>query len=175
MKKYIILLSFLCACVGIWLFYDKPQKSKESLQNMPITHIVVEKSKRTLTLYNNDEIVKIYSIALGGNPIGHKQFEGDKKTPEGTYVIDSKNPNSRYFLNLGISYPNEIDKAFAKNAGKSAGGDIKIHGLPNGFGFASAIFKAYGDWTNGCIALDNESMQEIYNLVPINTPITILP
>ncbi|WP_238699127.1 L,D-transpeptidase family protein [Helicobacter sp. MIT 05-5294] len=79
------------------------------------------------------------------------------------------------FLNLGISYPNEADKEYAHNLGKSAGGDIKIHGLPNGFGFAKEAFRLYGDWTNGCIAVDNESMQEIYNLVPIGTRITILP
>lgn len=177
MRKYLvmILISFFCACVGIVIFYDKPAQILESQQDIHITHIVVEKAKRTLSLYAGDEIIKTYAIALGKNPIGHKQFEGDSKTPEGEYVIDSKNPKSRYFLNLGISYPNEADKAYAQNLNKSAGGDIKIHGLPNGFGFAKGIFKLYGDWTDGCIGVDNESMQEIYQLVPIGTTITILP
>lgn len=178
-KIYIAIL--LSLCVGICyygLMYAERHKHyivDSSLENK-ITKIVVEKHKRVLHLYHNDTLLKSYaSVALGKNPIGHKQFEGDKKTPEGLYYIDSKNPKSRYFLNLGISYPNKSDTEYAKKYQKSAGGDIKIHGLPNGMSVAKDIFATFGDWTDGCIALPNESMYELYHVVKIGTPILILP
>jgi murein L,D-transpeptidase YafK len=139
-----------------------------------VDKIVVHKSKREMIVLKNDSILKIYKIALGSNPIGKKQFQGDMKTPEGEYTINSKNPQSAYFLNLGISYPNANDLNFAKRNNKSAGGDIKIHGLPNGSG---AIGRAHllSDWTHGCIAVTNEEIKELYESVPIGTPIQILP
>lgn len=123
-------------------------------------------------LYSQDTVVKTYTIALGFNPIGHKEVEGDGKTPEGQYYIDSKNPNSAYHLNLGISYPNEQDRERAQAMGQSAGGDIKIHGLKNGFGFIGEDHSEK-DWTAGCIAVTNEEMEELYRSVSVNTPIEI--
>ncbi|RDU66067.1 hypothetical protein CQA53_04485 [Helicobacter didelphidarum] len=181
MRKILLMSSIgiitLCSILFMSLVYaDKNRQYAidNSLKNK-ITKIVVLKEKRKLQLYHNEEILKEYHIALGKNPIGHKQFEGDSKTPEGNYIIDSKNPKSRYFLNLGINYPNTKDREYAKQHGKSAGGDIKIHGLPNGMNIAAGLFQSYGDWTDGCIALDNRDVKEIYESVKIGTPIVILP
>ncbi|WP_207551816.1 L,D-transpeptidase family protein [Rodentibacter trehalosifermentans] len=100
-------------------------------KNANITRLVVFKSKRQMWAYDKDKLMKIYPVSLGGNPVEHKQFEGDQKTPEGIYRINERNPHSHYHKNLGISYPNTQDKAYAASQGKSAGGLIKIHGLPN--------------------------------------------
>lgn len=133
-----------------------------------ITHVYVEKANRRMMLLHGNEIVKMYNIDLGFAPEGHKQFEGDGRTPEGTYLIDRRNPNSAYYLSLGISYPNTIDYAFAKQAGRSAGGNIFLHGRAN---------KDNGqrDWTAGCIAVTDAEMYEIYSMVRTGTPITIKP
>ena len=124
--------------------------------------------------YVNDEIEKTYSISLGGNSVGKKTCQGDKKTPEGTYYTNSKNANSKYHKNLGISYPNSNDVAYAKKAGLSPGGDIKIHGLPNGMEFVGGLHKMF-DWTAGCIAVNNSEIDELYELVAIGTVIVIKP
>ena len=139
-----------------------------------VDKIVVHKKERKMAVFKNDSLLKTYYISLGANPIGAKQFQGDMKTPEGTYTINSKNPHSAYYLNLGISYPNATEKEFALKHGKSAGGDIKIHGLPNG---SANIGKAHllSDWTHGCIAVTNEEIKELYNYVPIGTTIIIYP
>lgn len=163
--------------IGIFAF-PMCKQNADNLYNVPLKSkadkIVVYKSKRELMIYKNDSVLKIYRIALGNNPIGKKQFQGDMKTPEGEYTINSKNPQSDYYLNLGISYPNKNDLSFAKKNNKSAGGDIKIHGLPNGSG---ALGKAHllSDWTHGCIAVTNEEIKELYEYVPIGTPIHIFP
>ena len=115
-----------------------------------------------MQVYNKSTLVKTYKISLGKQPLGHKQFEGDNKTPEGIYYINGKNPNSLYHKNLGISYPNKHDKSFAKKHGKSAGGLIKIHGLPNGKGKIGKLHLMY-DWTAGCIAVTNKEIDEIYS------------
>lgn len=134
-----------------------------------VTSIVVNKSDRKMYLLHHDRVLKDYRFELGFAPVGHKQFEGDGKTPEGTYIIDRRNPNSRFHLSLGISYPNEQDIAFAKAMGKKPGGDIFIHGQPN-------AFKAKGDdWTWGCIAVKNREMEQIYAMVNNGTVITIRP
>ena len=143
-------------------------------ENTPITRLVVMKSKRQMWAYNQDILVKIYPISLGKSPIGHKQFEGDKKTPEGIYRINERNPNSAYHKNLGISYPNVEDKAYALSQGKSPGGLIKIHGLPNKF---PDIGRQHlrKDWTDGCIAVTNEEIDELFNAVVHNAEIDIRP
>lgn len=171
-----VLVIGLLIVAGLWAWGSFAEsRLKSSLAELPkADKIVVRKAQRTLTLYRASEVLKSYKVALGANPIGHKEFEGDGKTPEGNYTIDSKNPKSRYFLNLGISYPNSADTQNAKNAGKSAGGDIKIHGLPNGWSAFGSIFGIF-DWTSGCIAVDNASMKEIYEAVAVGTPIEILP
>ena len=147
--------------------YIEPNKKK-------VDEIIVLKSKRKLQLFFKGKKVKQYSISLGGNPIGHKQFEGDEKTPEGSYFIDGKNPNSKYYKNLGISYPNAEDRAFARSKGRNPGGAIKIHGLPNSKPWLGKL-HLLKDWTHGCIAVTNKQMDEIYSSVKIGTKITILP
>ena len=112
-------------------------------------------------------MLESYDIGLGFTPEGHKQFEGDGKTPEGTYYISHRNPKSRYHLSLGVSYPNDADRAYAKAAGKSAGGDIMVHGGP-----PRKTNKR--DWTAGCIAVTDREIEEIYAMVKPGTPIYIL-
>ena len=135
--------------------------------------ILVEKSARRLTLISEGEVLKTYKIALGGNPIGPKERRGDNKTPEGTYVIDGRNRDSRFHLSLHISYPNEKDKQRAKELGDSPGGDIMIHGIKNGSSWGNA--HAEVDWTNGCIAVTNEEIEEIAKLAPNGTIVEIRP
>lgn len=134
-----------------------------------VTGILVDKSDRKMWLFHGDEVLKAYDVDLGRTPEGHKQFEGDGKTPEGTYVIDRRNPNSNYHLSLGISYPNAADRAFAAAAGLPPGGDIFIHGYSDYRGHNR------GDWTEGCIAVKNGQIEDIYAMVRIGTPITIRP
>ena len=120
-------------------------------------------------LLSGQTVLKSYDFGLGNEPIGHKQFEGDGKTPEGAYYITHHNPKSRYHLSLGISYPNAEDEAFAASMGKKPGGDIMIHGRSNYKGTNK------GDWTAGCIAVEDREMEAIYAMVKRNTPIFILP
>ncbi len=156
--------------LAIYYFYPEPKLPSD----VRIDRLVVHKAQRQLLAYSNGELVKTYTIALGKVPVGKKEFEGDKKTPEGLYSINDKNPNSGYHKNLGISYPNEADKANASKAGKPAGGAIKIHGLRNGSGFIGK-FHRWFDWTLGCIAVTDEEMDELYRAVEIGTPIEIKP
>lgn len=138
----------------------------------PITRIVVEKSKRHLTVYNKDEVLKTYTIALGFTPTGHKEQEGDGKTPEGTYKICAKNPNSKYHRSLKVSYPNSKDIDCAKKKCVSPGDHIMVHGLGKGFSHLGQL-HTLKDWTLGCIALTNEEIEEIYKAVEVGTSIEI--
>ena len=133
-----------------------------------VTQVQVHKIDRKMYLFHHDRVLKSYDIALGFAPQGHKQFEGDGKTPEGTYFISHKNPNSNYHLSLGISYPNPNDIAFAEAQGKSPGGEIFIHGGPKGR-------ISQRDWTFGCVALSDKQMEIVYSMVKPGTPIIILP
>jgi murein L,D-transpeptidase YafK len=136
-----------------------------------VTHVVLNKGDRRLYLLNQAQILEAYDVGLGFAPVGHKQFEGDGKTPEGTYIIDRRNPNSQYHLSVGISYPNQRDIEVAKAAGKSPGGNIFIHGQRK----KARRRKEAGDWTWGCIAVSNKEMEQIYAMVRNGTPITINP
>lgn len=111
---------------------------------------------------------------MGRSPVGDKAAEGDKRTPEGDYFVNGKNPGSGYHKNLGISYPNAEDRANANARGLSTGGDIKIHGIRNGMGFIGKFHRMF-DWTAGCIAVTDEEIDELYENVKVGTPITILP
>lgn len=144
-------------------------------KNAKIDKLIVHKSKREMQAFYQDKLIKTYPIALGQNPIGHKEFEGDMKTPEGIYTINDRNPNSSYHKNLGISYPNEQDIAHAKAHGKSAGGAIKIHGIKNGLGDIIGANHLLKDWTHGCIAVTDDEIDELFVAVVDNTPIHILP
>jgi murein L,D-transpeptidase YafK len=136
--------------------------------------IVVEKANRTLMLYREGQVLKTYKIALGGHPIGPKEQQGDGRTPEGVYVIDARNRSSAFHRALHISYPNAEDRRRAAARRVQPGGDIMIHGLPNGW---SAIGKAHllRDWTNGCIAVTDAEIEEIWRLVPNGTRVEIRP
>ena len=127
-----------------------------------------------MTLLSKGEVIKTYTIALGGDPVGPKERQGDNKTPEGIYTIDGRNGNSGYHLALHISYPNEQDKMRARELGVSPGGDIMIHGIKNGFSEIGAA-HAERDWTEGCIAVTNREMEEIYQFVPNGTVVEIRP
>jgi murein L,D-transpeptidase YafK len=134
-----------------------------------VTSIVVNKGARKMYLLHGEKVLRDFEVDMGFAPAGHKQFEGDGKTPEGTYYIDRRNPNSSFHLSLGLSYPNAQDRAFARAQGRSPGGDIFIHGQPN-------LLKAGGpDWTAGCIAVKNREMEDIYAMVKIGTVITLRP
>ena len=140
----------------------------------PADRVLIEKKKRRLTLISKGEAIKTYKIALGGDPVGSKERQGDNKTPEGTYIIESRNRRSEYHLSLRISYPNEKDKKRAKELGVSPGGDIMIHGIKNGLSWVGG-FHTEIDWTEGCIAVTNKEMEEIARLVPDGTPVEIRP
>jgi len=145
-----------------------------ALRTEPADKVLIKKKERRLTLLSNNEVIKTYKIALGGNPIGPKERQGDNKTPEGTYIIDSRNRDSGYHLSMHISYPNDKDKMRAKELGVSPGGDIMIHGIKNGLSWVGAS-HAEVDWTKGCIAVADEEMEEIYKLVPNGTIVEIRP
>lgn len=133
----------------------------------------VEKSQRQLQLIGAGKILRSYGIALGGSPVGHKQQEGDERTPEGRYVLDWRNPNSVAHRSIHISYPNADDIAAAKSRGVDPGGFIMIHGQPNGFGWMGRLLQLV-DWTDGCIAVTDSDMDEIWTMVADGTPIEIV-
>jgi len=142
--------------------------------NTTIDRIVVEKSARRLSIFRHGQKLKSYRIALGRNPLGAKEQEGDLKTPEGIYQIDSRNPQSSFHLGLHISYPSSEDTARAVANGVPAGSDIMIHGLPNGKGWIGA-FHRRTNWTAGCIALTDEEIEEVWRAAPDGTLVEIRP
>ena len=139
-----------------------------------IDKILIEKAKRTMTVFSHNEVVKSYRVSLGFAPVGHKQQEGDGKTPEGQYVIESKNPHSRYHLSLKISYPSKDDRTAALKGGVKPGGDIMIHGLGRGFSWMGP-WHHLKDWTLGCIAVTNEEIDELYPAIDVGTLVKIVP
>jgi murein L,D-transpeptidase YafK len=139
-----------------------------------IDRILVEKSARKLSIFAGDKKLKSYRVALGRNPVGAKEQEGDMKTPEGVYKIDSRNPQSDYHLALHVSYPSDEDNARAAERGVNAGFDIMVHGIRNGGGWIGAFHRMH-DWTAGCIALTDEEIEELWRVTPDGTPIEIRP
>jgi murein L,D-transpeptidase YafK len=139
-----------------------------------VDHVVVLKKERTLELLSQGKVVKVYKVALGGDPVGPKTRQGDHKTPEGVYVLDFRNAHSQFYKSLHISYPSLHDRALARERGVSPGGDVFVHGLPNGFGAVGAAHRLR-DWTDGCIAVTNQEMDEIWRAVPNGTQIEIRP
>ncbi len=155
---------------------EESAHSDSAVHNAPleVDHVVVVKTTRTMTLLAKDKVVRTYKVALGGEPIGAKQQQGDHKTPEGLYILDRRNPKSRFYKSIHISYPNEQDRRKAQQLGVDPGGDVMIRGLPNGFGWLGATHRAM-DWTDGCIAVTDKEMDEIWELVCDGTPIEIRP
>ena len=136
--------------------------------------VLVRKSERKLYLMRRGEILRTYNISLGLRPEGHKQFEGDFRTPEGKYHLTRRNPNSEYFLSIQIDYPNAEDVERARRRGLKPGGAIMIHGQPN-IPRKPRSYYANVDWTEGCIAVSNSDIVEIWLMTPPNTPIEIAP
>ena len=172
MKRRILILSgFASAIVSACTKeISSTSESKFKTYSGPeVTYIIVNKSERRMFLFHNDTMLKKYKIDLGFAPIGDKYYEGDGKTPEGNYYINRKNPYSKFYLSIGISYPNERDRAEAATLGKSSGGDIFIHGG------SDRRKLGRNDWTWGCIAVPNREIEEIYSMVKNGTPIRINP
>lgn len=136
--------------------------------------VLVEKEKRKLHLLRNGVPFRTFNIALGPQPVGDKRMEGDQKTPEGTYMLDGRNPDSDFFLSIHISYPSPRERSAARQRGQDPGGQIMIHGQPN-LPTYSAAFYAREDWTNGCIAVSNSDMIDIWLMTPDFVPIEIVP
>jgi murein L,D-transpeptidase YafK len=158
------LLSALC--------FSLPLASQTTPQHAD--QIIVVKSQHRMTLLSHGVPIKVYQVALGSGGLDPKQRQGDNKTPEGKYILDAKNPNSRFHLAFHISYPNAADKSRAKAQGVAPGGDIMIHGVEKKYEYLAAFQSAY-DWTEGCIALSNSQIDEFARLVSIGTPIEIKP
>ena len=173
MKSTIIVVVLILICAFAIYFY-----AHHNWNPLPagtrIDRIVVEKSARRLSVFRHGNQIKAYRIALGQNPLGPKQQEGDMKTPEGIYKIDGRNPESNFHLALHISYPSDEDNKRATTRGVPAGFDIMIHGIQNGRGWIGA-FHRWKDWTAGCIAVTDEEMEELWRVTPDGTTIEILP
>jgi murein L,D-transpeptidase YafK len=136
--------------------------------------VLVEKSARRLTLFRDGRVLATYPVSLGFSPIGHKQREGDGRTPEGLYSIAYRNPLSVAHLSLKVSYPNEADTAAAHDGGYEPGGDIMIHGIMNGFSWLGRLHRLR-DWTSGCVGVANDEMAAIYARVDVGTPVELRP
>ena len=151
--------ALLSGCAGKFQSYDGPA----------VTRLRLFKGRRLLALEGTQRTLRTYPIGLGFAPLGHKQFEGDGRTPEGSYVVDRRNPDSKFHLSIGISYPNAADVAYAAAAGRHPGSDIFIHGGPRR-GIDPTDVR---DWTAGCIAVTDRQIEEIYVMVRDGTPIDI--
>jgi len=139
-----------------------------------VDRIVIEKAERRLSLLARGRTLKVYRVALGPSPVGDKTCQGDGRTPEGTYRISGRNAGSAYHRSLRVSYPDASDRAAARKAGCDPGGDIFIHGLPNGYGSIGAAHRLR-DWTLGCIAVTSAEIDEIWALVADGTIVEIRP
>jgi murein L,D-transpeptidase YafK len=143
-------------------------------ERLAAIRIVVVKSNRTMTLESGGQPIKTYKVALGGQPIGAKQQQGDHKTPEGEYFVDAKIPHSQFYMALHLTYPSAEDRARARKQGVSPGGDVEIHGLGKTYGWIGARHRL-SDWTDGCIAVTNEEIEDIFRIVPVGTRVEIKP
>jgi len=174
MKRHIITTVILLSLISKFCVVDVVHAHANTQALPQADHVVVIKGARTLSLMRHGKMIKTYKISLGREPVGHKEKEGDSKTPEGDYIIDGRNPRSKFHLALHISYPSPQDKNLAERGGRVPGGAIMIHGRPNWTGWIRALYEDR-DWTDGCIAVSNAEMDEIWSAVPDGTPVTILP
>lgn len=174
--RIVVALLVLYVGFSIYRFDFEKTKLKTSEFVDKVDMVLIEKSARKMSLLSGRKTVAQYDIDLGFNPTGHKEQEGDGRTPEGFYKISGRNPKSKYFLSLKISYPNEQDMQFAAKKGISSGGDIMIHGLPNALSFLGIRKKLKKDWTQGCIAVQtNSEMKEIWDNVANGMMVEIRP
>jgi L,D-transpeptidase catalytic domain len=176
MKKALLAAALLLGGLAVYALAARqlgaPAPPAMAAPGLQADLVVVNKTGRIMQLFRNGRIIREYRISLGGQPIGHKQHEGDKRTPEGHYIIDWRNSKSSAYLSLHISYPAPADIARAAAAGQAPGGNIMIHGLANGWGLVGSLHLLW-DWTDGCIAVTNDEMRQIWSIVPDGTPIEI--
>jgi len=168
---------FRCALlvVGLWQLGCSSANTMKPLQGeQKADRIVVSKSSHTMTLFSKGQVLRVYKVALGRGSAGPKERAGDNKTPEGDYMIDQKIAKSRFHLALHISYPNTAQREHARTTSVDPGGAIEIHGLPKGLGWVGPVEHDL-DWTEGCIAVSNSEIEEVWELVPVGTPIEIKP
>jgi murein L,D-transpeptidase YafK len=159
--------------LGVWLLCGVVL-AQTAAKPRHADRVVVLKKERTLQLLSQGKVMKTYKVALGGDPVGAKTRQGDHKTPEGLYVLDSRNAHSQFYKSIHISYPSARDRAAARQAGVSPGGDVFVHGLPKGYGWVGASHRVK-DWTDGCIAVTDQEIDEIWLAVADGTPIEIRP
>jgi murein L,D-transpeptidase YafK len=160
------------AVAVVFLLLSAPGVAVSENASSAVDKVIVIKHARSLELLSHGKVVKQYKVALGTEPIGAKTRQGDHRTPEGSYVLDSRNSHSQFYKSLHISYPNAQERARAVSADVSPGGDIYVHGLPNGYGAIGAAHRLR-DWTDGCIAVTDKEIDEIWELVKNGTPIEI--
>ncbi len=158
---------------GIVLFTSWPFLLFQN-SSIGVDRVVVYKGARRLVLLSQGRELRSFKVALGGEPVGPKTRQGDHRTPEGLYMLDSRNPNSHFYKAFHISYPNAQDIAVARKMGVSSGGDIMLHGLPKEYAWVGRAHTLH-DWTDGCVAVTNDEMDEIWKLVRVGTPIEIKP
>jgi murein L,D-transpeptidase YafK len=170
MKHPVVFVLGLTTVTGLMLLADFPRDALDPAAKAD--RILIIKSSRTLQLFNGSTLLKTYEIALGRNPVGRKEREGDKRTPEGWYTIDARNSQSMFHRSLHISYPSADDKAVAAQRGFWPGGEIMIHGQRNGLGWLGRL-HLLADWTAGCVAVTDAEMDEIWAAVPDGTPVEI--
>jgi murein L,D-transpeptidase YafK len=166
----LVLLGIVILCIGAWSRWPDtplPSGAKADL-------VVVHKAARRLELYRGDELLKAYAVSLGRHPIGSKQQQGDGRTPEGDYSLDYRNPASSFHKSLHISYPGPADLTSARSRGVDPGGLVMVHGIRNGLGWVGRLHRMI-DWTDGCVALTNREMDEIWRAVPDGTKIVLKP
>ena len=176
MLKRIAILALIGAAVALGLEFTQAFRTLPALASTEeqATRVVIEKATRRLTLERNGQVLARYEVALGSDPVGQKAREGDGRTPEGVYSVDFKHPRSRYHLAMRISYPDARASEAARQAGVSPGSDIMIHGVRNGLGWLGGLHRER-DWTDGCIAVTNAEIREIWSRVPEGTTVEIRP
>ena len=165
-RRVFLVLAFAFACLA--------QTGGGAAGSLKADKILVLKSERKLMLLDHGRVLKTYKVSLGGEPVGPKTRQGDHRTPEGNYLIDRRNAHSQFHKSLHISYPNAADRERARRLGVSPGGDIFVHGLPNGYRWLGPV-QSFDDWTDGCIAVTNQEIEEIWRAVPDGIPIEIRP
>lgn len=162
-------------CIILLLSSANVMATNSSEKVKKANYVLLKKTERKLYFYHDDEILKSYRVSLGRQPDGHKLRNGDSRTPEGVYTLDWRNPNSKYFRSIHISYPNLSDRRGAEERGDSPGGAIMIHGQPKSWAVRSRLLFHGNDWTEGCVAVQDHEMLEIWEMVDDGITIEILP
>lgn len=166
--------ALVCTAAGATVAWANRADSPPLSPGTVADSVVVDKSDRTLSLLSHGRVLKTYRVSLGGHPLGPKRREGDERTPEGVYRLDARNPHSSSHLALHVSYPDSADRAWARAHGAAPGGLVVVHGIRNGMGWLGRLHRLV-DWTDGCIAVTDGEMDEIWRAVPTGTPIRIRP